>query len=91
MINLDLEQLRALSDAGGILSVTLEGKGNAFSIKVETRRGEAVLVLANNRSKHRTFADPKRALLLLREIGVRELRIDTRQWNPDLAGFNAEP
>jgi hypothetical protein len=83
---LTLEQLRATQDAGGVLSVTLRGEGAAFEIQVETRRGLAKLVKARKARtdpEARRFADPRKALLLLRELGIREARIDCQQWRPE--------
>jgi hypothetical protein len=83
---LTLEQLRATQDAGGVLSVTLRGEGAAFEIEIETWRGLAKLVKARKARtapEPRRFADPRKALLLLRELGIREARIDSQQWRPD--------
>ncbi|KVS62777.1 hypothetical protein [Burkholderia cepacia] len=83
---LTLEQLRATQDAGGVLSVTLHGQGAAFEVQVETRRGQAKLVKARKARtapEIRRFADPRKALLLLRELGIREARIDSQQWRPE--------
>lgn len=87
MINLNLEQFRSLVESGGVLSVTLEGVGKDFCVKIETRRGEAVLI-ATNTKKPRTYADPRTALLMLRELGVRVAKIDAQSWNPQQAGLN---
>lgn len=86
MQHLTLEQLRATQQAGAVLSVTLQGNGPAFEIQIETRRGEAKLVKARKARTEpevRTFADPRKALLLLRELGIREAHIDSRQWRPE--------
>jgi hypothetical protein len=83
---LTLEQFRATQDAGGVLSVTLRGEGAAFEIQIETRRGFAKLVKARKARtdpEARRFADPRKALLLLRELGIREARIDSQQWRPE--------
>jgi hypothetical protein len=83
---LTLEQLRATQDAGGVLSVTLRGEGAAFEIQIETRRGLAKLVKARKARtdpEARRFADPRKALLLLRELGISEARIDSQQWRPE--------
>jgi hypothetical protein len=87
MQKLDLEQFRALVAAGGAVGVILEATGAAFAVKIETRRGEAVLVTTNDRNKLRLFLDPRRALLMLREAGIREARIDARHWAPHQASF----
>lgn len=82
MRTLTLEQFRATVEAGGVLGVNLKAQGGAFYVDVETRRGEAVLVTAREK-KPRAFADPRRALMLLRDIGIREAHIDTKSWRPE--------
>lgn len=82
-MNLTLEQLKAMVEGGAILSVTLEAVGADFALKAETRRGEAVLVLTNQPTKPRTFADPRKALALLRELGIRKVSVDVSRWQPE--------
>lgn len=90
MITFDLEQFRALVNSGGVLSVTLEGVGKDFAVRIETRRGDGTLVLSNAKHKPRTFADPRRALLLLRDLGIREARLDTKNWTPQQTSLGSE-
>lgn len=79
-----LSQARALAQSGGLLSVTLEGSGCDFAVRFETRRGDGVLVKSNAPTVPRTFADPRKALVMLRdELGVREVKIDARNWRPE--------
>lgn len=79
-----LDQFRALTESGGIIGVTLRGEGGAFHIEAETLRGEAILVPQRGNNPRR-FTDPRRALTLLREIGIGEARIDARNWHPEQA------
>lgn len=51
---------------------------------VETRRGERLLVTTRRREP-RKFIDPRKAMLLLREIGIHEMRVDGTQWRPEEA------
>lgn len=81
---LTLEQFRATVDAGGVLSVTLRAQGAAFSVQAETRRGEAVLV-DTRRKTPRLFIDPRKALTVLRELGIRRAGLDAEQWRPEEA------
>lgn len=88
MQTMNLEQLRATVDAGGVSGVTLKGQGAAFYLAVKTRKGnEVVVVTAKGRGgqppQPRRFVDPRKAMLLLREIGIRELHIDGTQWRPE--------
>lgn len=83
---LTLEQLRATQQAGAVVSVTLHGEGSAFEIQVETRGGTATLVKARkarSAPEVRRFTDPRKALLLLRELGISEAHIDSQQWRPE--------
>ncbi len=79
--NFSLEQLKAATQAGGVVGITLCGDGAAFVINVQTQRGQAVMV--TSRRQPRRFADPRKALQVLRGIGLTDCRIDTAQWRPD--------
>lgn len=82
MHKLDLEAFRTTLDTGGILSVSLVGQGGSFHVTAETRRGDAVLTKARS-TVMREFRDVQRATVLLRELGVREFSVDTKNWRPD--------
>ena len=84
MHKLDLDAFRTTLDTGGILSVSLVGQGGTFHVTAETRRGEAVLTKARS-TVLREFRDVQRATLLLRELGVRVLSVDTKTWRPEQA------
>lgn len=77
-----LDQFRVLTESGGVLGVTLRAVGSSFCIEAETRRGEAVLVPQRSKNPRR-FTDPRRALALLRDLGIREAKIDTKNWRPE--------
>lgn len=85
---MNLEQLRAAAAAGGVSGVTLKGQGAAFYLAVHTRKGDdAVVVTAKGRggqpAQPRRFVDPRKAMLLLRDIGIREMHVDGTQWRPE--------
>ena len=82
MEHFTLEQLRAAIASGAVLSITLEGVGDSFAIRITMRRGAAVLIATNTR-RPRSFADPRRALTLLKELGIVEAKIDRRAWSAD--------
>lgn len=88
MQNLTLDQFRTVTEAGGLLSVSLVAQGATFHVEAETRKGRAVLVKARGKAL-REFRNPAKAMLLLRELGVREMRTDTRQWQPEQAEIPA--
>ena len=79
--NFSLEQLKAATLAGGVVGITLRGDGAAFVVNVQTQRGQAVMV--TSRRQPRRFADPRKALQVLRSIGLTDCRIDTAQWRPE--------
>ena len=81
MQTLNLEQLKAATLAGGVTGVTLRGDGAAFVVSVQTQRDEAILV--TSRKLPRRFADPRKALQVLRSTGWNECRINTTQWRPE--------
>ena len=77
----NLEQLKAATQAGGVVGITLCGDGAAFVVNVHTQRGQAVMV--TSRQQPRRFADPRKALQMLRGIGLTDCRIDTSSWRPE--------
>lgn len=81
MQNLNLEQLKAATAAGGVTGITLRGDGAAFVVSVQTQRDEAILV--TSKKQPRRFADPRKALQVLRSTGWNECRIDATQWRPE--------
>lgn len=81
MHTLNLEQLKATTLAGGVTGITLRGDGAAFVVSVQTQRDEAILV--TSRKKPRRFADPRKALQVLRSAGWNECRMDATQWRPE--------
>ncbi len=86
MHRLTLDQFRTTFETGGILSVVLVAQGGVFHIEAETSKGHAVLIKART-PELRQFRDATKALSLLREIGIREARVDARQWQPEQANL----
>ncbi|MES2945152.1 MAG: hypothetical protein V4772_19980 [Pseudomonadota bacterium] len=76
-----LEQLKAATLAGGVTGITLRGDGAAFVINVQTQCGLAIMV--TSRRQPRRFADPRKALQVLRGIGLTECHVDTADWRPE--------
>ncbi len=81
MQNLNLEQLKAATVAGGVTGITLRGDGAAFVVSVQTQRDEGILV--TSKKQPRRFVDPRKALQVLRGLGWSECRIDATQWRPE--------
>lgn len=78
---LNLEQLKTATATGGVTGITLRGDGGAFVVSIQTQKFEAVL--ATSRKQPRRFADPRKALQLLRDIGWNQCQIDAAQWRPE--------
>jgi hypothetical protein len=89
MHTMNLDQLRATASAGAVSGITLTAQGAAFIVNIETLRGgvPAVMVTSKGRAGEaptpRKFLDPRKAMLLLRDLGINELRIDGAKWRPD--------
>src|ERR1700689_3206261 len=83
MQTLTLEQLRATAQAGGVASVTLKAAGGTFLVAVATRSGGDGVLITTRTKEPRHFADPRKAMLLLRAMGIATAQLDISQWNPD--------
>ena len=81
MQTLNLEQLKTATAIGGVTGITLRGDGAAFLVSIQTLKFEAVL--ATSRRQPRRFADPRKALQLLRSVGWNQCQIDAAQWRPE--------
>jgi hypothetical protein len=81
MQSMTLGELRAASNAGAVVGVTLKGQGGAFLVQIATRRGYAVLAKARS-SEPRRFSNPATALNVLREVGITVGQFDASEWNP---------
>lgn len=90
MQQLTLEQFRATVEAGGVIAVTLKAQGAAFAVQAETRRGDAILV-DSRRKQPRMFMDPRKAMLLLRDMGILNAKLDADAWRPDQADAMRKP
>jgi hypothetical protein len=81
MQTLNLDQLKTATATGGVTGITLRGDGAAFVVSIQTQKFEALL--ATSRKQPRRFADPRKALQLLRGIGWNQCQIDAAQWRPE--------
>jgi hypothetical protein len=82
---LTLDQLRAATQAGGIASVSLKAKGGAFLVTVATGSGDEGLLVTTRNKEPRRFSDLRKAMRLLREMGITTVQVDATGWNPDEA------
>ena len=89
MLSLNLEQLKAATLAGGVTGITLRADGAAFVVHIQTQRGEATMV--TSRHQPRRFADPRKALQMLRGLGWNDCRVDTTQWRPEERALEKTP
>ena len=86
-----LEQFRATVESGGVVNVTLKAQGAAFVLQAETRRGGDAILVDRRKKQPRMFADPKKAMLLLRDMGIRNAKLDTQSWYPEQADMLRKP
>ena len=82
MQTLSLDQLRAATRVGGVTSVTLRADGGTFVVAVVTRNADDGLLVTTRTRQARRFRDLRKALLLLREIGITSVQVDATEWNP---------
>src|SRR5690606_7241900 len=82
IVTFTLQQLRAATQAGGILGVSIKGQGNHFLKQVATRAGQAVLVTARSKDP-RSFKSPLQAMVLLKQVGIVTGQFDLTQYSPD--------
>lgn len=82
MQSITLEQLRAASDAGGVVGVTLKGRGGAFLVQIATRSGSDAVLAKARSTEPRRFGNPAAALNVLRDIGITVGRFDASEWDP---------
>lgn len=87
MQQLTLEQFRATVESGGVMAVTLKAQGAAFAVQAETRRGGDAVLVDSRRKQPRLFVDPRKAMLLLRDMGIRNAKLDTESWRPEQASL----
>lgn len=83
MQSMTIEQLRAVSDAGGVEGVTLKGQGGAFLVQIATRSGVAALLTKARSQEPRRFGNPISALNVLRGVGITIGQFDASEWDPD--------
>lgn len=76
------EQLRAIHHAGGVTHVTLAAKGGLFFIRVATQSGETVTLSKARSRDPRGFIDPRKAMILLRDMGIAVGQFDSSAWDP---------
>ena len=82
MQSMTLEQLRAATDAGGVLGVTLKGRGGAFVVQIATRSGSGAVLSKARSTEPRRFGNPLAALKLLRDIGITVGKFDASEYDP---------
>lgn len=83
MNSMTLEQLRATAAAGGVTSVTLQGQGGAFMLRIATRSGQDAVLAKARSTEPRRFGNPASAMILLREIGIAVAQLDATHWDPN--------
>jgi len=84
---LPLDQFKTTVNTGGISSVTVKAQGAIFIIEADSQKGGKVLLIKSKGNELREFRDSHKALLLLWELGIREAKIDARNWHPEQIGL----
>lgn len=82
MRSMTLEELRAVSEAGGVAGVTLKGQGGVFLVQIATRNGSGAVLAKARSSEPRRFGNPAVALNVLRDAGITSGQFDASEWNP---------
>lgn len=82
MQTMTLEQLRTVHSSGGVVDVTLKGRGGAFFVQITTRSVTNALLAKARSSEPRPFGNPAAALNALRDAGITVGRFDASEWDP---------
>ncbi len=82
MQSMTIEQLRAASNAGGVLGVTLKAQGGVFLVQINTRSGPGAVLSKARSTEPRRFGNPLAALNVLRDIGITVGRFDASEYDP---------
>jgi hypothetical protein len=83
MQSITLKQLRATACAGGIVGVTLKGRGSGFFMEIATSSGQDAFLVKARSAEPRRFGSPISAMIVLRKIGITVAQIDATNWDPD--------
>ena len=83
MQSMTLEQLRATVSAGGVVGVTLKGRGGGFFLEITTRSGHDAILSKARSTEPRRFGNPTSALVVLRDLGIAVAQLDATDWSPD--------
>jgi len=77
MQSMTLEQLRATVSAGGLVGGTLKGHGGGFFLEIATRSGHDAILSKACSTEWRRFGNPTSALVVLRDLGITVVRLDS--------------
>lgn len=78
-----LQQLRAVTQAGGVAGVSLKGHGNAFFIQAQLRTGQHAVLVTARSDAPRMFKSPAQAFSVLRRIGIVTGSFDITHYAPE--------
>ncbi|WP_133510112.1 hypothetical protein [Candidatus Thiosymbion oneisti] len=82
MFSMTLEQLRAMTSAGGVKDITVKGQGSGFFVEIATRSGQDAVLSKTGSTEPRRFSNPIAALNVLRDVGITVGQFDASEWNP---------
>lgn len=84
---LNLEVFRTTVETGGIKSVAIVARGNDFYIEAETKNDSKAILVKSKTDEIRSFKDIQKAFVLLWGMGIRDAKIDARNWQPEQASL----
>ena len=82
MQSMTIEQLRAVSNAGGVSGVTVKGQGGMFLVQIVTCSGTSAMLSKARSTEPRRFGNPLSALNVLRDIGITVGQFDASEYDP---------
>ncbi|PRC92408.1 hypothetical protein [Solimicrobium silvestre] len=77
-----IEQARAATSSGGVLSVNLKPIGSMFALEFVTHNGPAMLIAAVSKQVRR-FSNPIKAFEIVRELGLEGGHFSVAEWHPE--------
>jgi len=80
--SMNLEQLRAAVDSGGVEGVTLRAQGDCFVVRIATKSGQDHMLARVRGPQPRSFVNPRSGLGMLRQAGVVSVNVDLTEWQP---------
>lgn len=84
MQTLTFDQLRVMAKAGGVATVTLQGDGRSFYVRIKSSNDAEAMLSSARHDRPRPFSNPLPAIALLHKLGLMIGIFDVSNWNPEL-------